>query len=157
MLSRETRLVTHPPTPTRRGGAAVPRGWVVNLALSCVNRAGAAGGDDAQVPGAHTAAGAEEEVLVGSITGRGARRTRWWVKGCPCIAGPGGEILGQEGDHGQTGTRRIWGMLCSDLQVPFSDVMFKAAKLPVYAFLAKGICSLFLLTNSSWYSNWALR
>lgn len=77
MLSRETRLVTHPPTPTQRGGAAVPRGWVVNLAVSCVNRAGAAGGDDAQVPGAHTAAGAEEEVLVGSITGRGAGRTRW--------------------------------------------------------------------------------
>lgn len=59
------------------------------------------------------------------------------------------------GDLGAGGRSRAdWhpqdlGILCSDLQVPFSDVMFKAAKLPVYAFLAKGICSFFLLTNSS--------
>ena len=41
------------------------------------------------------------------------------------------------------------GVLYTGLQVPFSDVMFKVAKLSVYAFLVKEICSFFLLANSS--------
>lgn len=63
-------------SPARRlGGTAVQRArWLI--LLPCMNWAGAAGGDDAQVSGAHAAAGAEEEVLVGTITGLGDWRTR---------------------------------------------------------------------------------
>lgn len=42
---------------------------------------------------------------------------------------------------------RAWGMLCTSLQVPFSDVMFQTAKLPVYAFLVKGICVFFFASK----------
>lgn len=72
MLSR-AHLVTH-----RHGGLEARQcsgaRWLI--LLPCMNWAGAAGGDDAQVSGAHAAAGAEEEVLVGTITGLGDWRTR---------------------------------------------------------------------------------
>lgn len=60
------------PRSTKHGSTAGLGGYV---ALPCVNWAGAAGGDDAPVPGAHAATGAEEEMLVGSFTGQRAWRS----------------------------------------------------------------------------------
>lgn len=82
------------------------------------------------------------------IAGVGGREGEF--RAVPALQGPraGGRLWAQPAGG--------WGMLGTNLQIPFPDVLFQTAKFPMYVFLVKGICIL-LLAGSSWYNNWAMR
>lgn len=77
-------------------------------------------------------------------TGPGGRDGEYMA--VPALQGPGGRSWGRQQIVSTGSCPLDLGMLCSHLQIPFLRC---DAKLPVYAFLMKGVCAFFLLANSS--------